>query len=206
MATLLKLANWVERLVIRIGELAAWLIIPLIAVIMYDVVSRKFQFVQQWVLSTPLYDFISPTKLQELEWHLHAVLFLLVFGYGYFRNVHVRIDLIREGLSTRKQAWVELSGLIVFALPYLLVMTYVGWFFVTKSFWQGEGSDALTGIPHRWVIKSFLLFGLVLLLGAILSTIIRLVAFLFGVPDTSAAAHARLSVIPKLYGAQKNND
>lgn len=198
MAALLKLADGLERLVVRIGSWSAWLIIPLILVIMYDVVSRKFQFIQQWVLSTPLYDYISPTKLQELEWHLHAVIFLLAYGYGYFRNVHVRVDLVREGMSTRKQAWTELTGLLVFALPYMLIMTCVSWFFVTKSYWQGEGSDALTGIPHRWVIKSFLLTGFVLLLAAILSTVIRLAVYLFGSAQNSSDAHRSMSVIPNI--------
>ncbi|MEM7068691.1 MAG: TRAP transporter small permease subunit [Pseudomonadota bacterium] len=198
MKTLLSFANVCERIVVRIGEWSSFLILQLIAVIMYDVVSRKFQFIQQMVLNSPLYDYISPTKLQELEWHLHAVIFLLAFGYGYFCNTHVRVDLLREKMHPRRQAAIELIGLIAFALPYLLIMGFYTWEFASSSFAQGEGSDALTGLPHRWVIKSFLLIGICLMLMAVISIAIRLLAYLSGSPEIQErSALALKNLIPE---------
>lgn len=195
MSFVLRTALWSERIVVRIGQWSSWLILPLIAVIMYDVISRKFQFIQQAVLNSPLYTYISPTKLQELEWHLHAAIFLLAFGYGYFRDVHVRVDLVRETLPSRSKAWMEFAGLLLLAIPYFCVMIYFAWEFVSTSFMQGEGSDALTGLPHRWIIKSFLLIGLMLLLMSVLSTTVRLWAYLKGSPSAAAQAACALDIL-----------
>ena len=111
-------------------------------------VTRKFGF----QLSVGGVD-LGSTRLQELEWHFHAMLFLTWIGYAYVKDSHVRIDIVTGGLSARKQAWLELFGCIVFALPYLLMaLPYAHAFFMT-SFFQNEGSPAPNGLPMRWIIK-----------------------------------------------------
>jgi len=64
---------------------------------------------------------LGSSRLQELQWHLHGILFLTWIGYAYIRNAHVRIDILTGGLSQRRQAWLELIGCILFALPYLML-------------------------------------------------------------------------------------
>ena len=59
--TLLNISARLESILVAIGKLGAWLSLPLIAIIMFDIISRKF-FV------------LGSTKLQEMEWHLHAAL------------------------------------------------------------------------------------------------------------------------------------
>ncbi|MEQ8816827.1 MAG: TRAP transporter small permease subunit [Thalassobaculum sp.] len=179
----LRIADRLERIPQIFGKLGAWLILPLIGIIMFDVITRKFQFMQQWIMSTVLYDFMSPTKLQELEWHLHAALFLLALGYAYTVNAHVRVDLLREKLSDRGQAWVELIGILCLMLPYVLVVLYYGWTFVHQAWESNESSDAMTGLSHRWVIKSFVLLGLALTLMAGVATLLRQLVYLFGPED-----------------------
>lgn len=212
MRSLLTVADRLEELPQRFGKLGAWLILPLIGVIMFDVVTRKFQFMQQWIMSTPLYDFMSPTKLQELEWHLHAALFLLALGYAYTVNAHVRVDLMREKLSDRSQAWVELGGICLLMIPYIAVVLYYGWTFVYQAWDSNESSDAMTGLSHRWIIKSFVLLGLFLALMAGVSTLIRQIVFLFGPEElrpevkmnmlTSAVAEH----LPKIEDTDEDND
>ena len=65
MRKLLEIADVCEWIPQKAGKLGAWLIVPLIIVIMYDITTRKLQFIQQAVLNSPLYEYISPTKLQE---------------------------------------------------------------------------------------------------------------------------------------------
>ncbi len=196
MTSLFRFTEAIDKLSNGVGRFGSWLILPLIFVIIFDVLTRKFQFIQQAILNSFLHDYISPTKLQELEWHLHAAIFLLAFGMTYLHNAHVRVDVLRETFSRRKQAIVELIGLLVFALPYFAVVTYYGWEFVSRAFVSGEGSDALTGLPHRWVIKSFLLAGLIVMLLSCLSALIKICLYLFGSPEQSKAAVDRLSIFP----------
>jgi TRAP-type mannitol/chloroaromatic compound transport system permease small subunit len=212
MRSVLTAADRLEVLPRTLGKLGAWLILPLIGIIMFDVVTRKFQFMQQAIMDSPLYAFLSPTKLQEMEWHLHAALFLLALGYAYTVNAHVRVDLLREKLGDRGQAWLELLGICLLMLPYVLVVLFYGWTFVHQAWESNEASDAMTGVPHRWIIKSFILVGLVLTLLAGLSTLLRQVVFLFGPAElrpevkmnmltTAVAEH-----LPKIEDTDTDND
>ena len=56
------------------------------------------------------------------------------------------------------------------------------------SFMQGEGSDSLTGIGKRWIVKSAMPVGFVIAMIAVLATLIRLIAYLFGTVDQQEEA------------------
>jgi TRAP-type mannitol/chloroaromatic compound transport system permease small subunit len=114
MRGLLALSNGINTVLRTIAFAGSWFALACIFTICFDVVTRKFGL----QLSVGGIDFGS-TRLQELEWHFHAMLFLTWIGYVYVKDNHVRIDIATGGLSARKQAWLEVFGCIVFALPYL---------------------------------------------------------------------------------------
>jgi TRAP-type mannitol/chloroaromatic compound transport system permease small subunit len=212
MRSLLTVADGLEKIPQFFGKLGSWLILPLVGVIMFDVITRKFQFMQQWIMSTPLYDFMSPTKLQELEWHLHTALFLLALGYAYTMNAHVRVDLVREKLSDRTQAWIELCGIIFLLIPYIAVVMWYGWTFVYQSWSSNEASDAMTGLSHRWIIKSFVLIGLFLALLAGFTTLLRQIVFIFGPEELRSSVKMNMLTsavaehLPKIADDDEGND
>jgi TRAP-type mannitol/chloroaromatic compound transport system permease small subunit len=180
MQFLLKLADGIEAVLRRIADAGAWAFIACISVIALDVVTRKFGF------QVPD---MGSTRLQELEWHLHAVLFCTWLGYAYMRNAHVRIDVFITHLSPRRKLWLELFGCLVFALPYLLVALPYAYDYYMVSYRQGESSDAPTGLPMRWVVKAFLLLAFVTTLAAVLAVAARCIVALFGPPEVAARAH-----------------
>ncbi|MEO0671505.1 MAG: TRAP transporter small permease subunit [Pseudomonadota bacterium] len=193
MRGLLSLAaafDWPAR---QFGKLAGWLIIPLILIIMFDVVTRKIDFLRIWIADQNLYWFNS-IIFQDAEWHLHGIILLSTFGFGYLMNAHVRVDIFREMLSRRGQAKVEFFGLLVMGIPFLIVITYFAWQFVALSFSQNEGSESLTGIGARYIIKSFLIIGFALLLSAFIATLLRLTVALYGSPDDQRAAYQTLTI------------
>ena len=163
----LRFARTLERLVSTVGRIFAWLSLPLAAVIVFDVVTRRF-FV------------LGSTKLQELEWHLHAALFLMLLGYAYLRDAHVRIDILRERMSPRTSAWVEVIGCLLFLIPYSMLIIYYSVNFWERSFALDEASAATTGIPHRWIVKTAMPVGFVLLFLAGLSVLLDRVRYLLG--------------------------
>lgn len=175
METLFTISRRLDAFVSFIGRLAGWLAIPMILTIMIDVTYRRFGG-QGSVL------------LQELEWHLHGALFLLCFGYAYLSDSHVRIELVRDKLSPRTRAWIELIFTALFLVPYtILFMRYsIPWAY--DSFVRGEISSALTGLTNRWIIKSVLPIGMLLLLLAGISVFCRTLVFLFGPEHLRAAA------------------
>lgn len=193
MQALLAVSETLDRLLTRIGNWAAWLLVPLVAVIIVDVITRKFQLLTNLTGSLRadgnesgaqfIEAYLTSTKFQELEWHLHAALFLLCLGYGYVRNSHVRIELVRERFDLETRAWTEFLGCIVFLLPYAALVLYFSIDFAQRSYAMNEVSSALTGLPYRWVIKSFVPIGMVLLLLAGFAVAARNAVFLFGPPD-----------------------
>ena len=162
----------IEKILTFFGMIGAWLAIPLIFVIIFDVISRRF-FV------------IGSTKLQEMEFHLHTALFLLVLGFAYIKNSHVRIEIVREKFSTPIKAWLEVFGNILFLLPYTAMVIYYGIDFVSRSYNMNEVSAALTGLSHRWIIKSFLPFGMFLLWLAGISVLLRNIAYILGAEENN---------------------
>ncbi|MEO0680579.1 MAG: TRAP transporter small permease subunit [Pseudomonadota bacterium] len=164
-----------------IGKAIGWIIIPLIFTIMFDVITRKLDVTRlafaEWTATS---GYSVSTILQDMQWHFHAFLLMFTFGFGYLANAHVRVDIFREMLSRRGQARLEFWLLIILALPFLLVMIKYSFDLTSISFWQGEGSESLTGIGQRWFVKSAMVWGFVIALMAVLATILRLYATLYG--------------------------
>lgn len=108
------------------------------------------------------------------------MLFLVALGYAYTKNGHVRVDLVREKLGDYPQAWIEFLGITFFLLPYCVVMGMFSFDFTAMAYRIGEGSAALTGLPHRFAIKFFLVIGLSLAAIAGLAVWLRHFVYLFG--------------------------
>jgi len=168
-STALRVSEGLRRFVDRVGGLAAWLFLPVVLITVLDVIGRKIVWHDatgeahgmQIFLVNQVSPLFGSTILQELEWHFHTALFALVLGYGYIYNAHVRVDLIRENLAFRKQAWLEFIGITFFLLPYCATIIWFAVDYTFASFTIGEISASTVGLTHRWIIKSVLVFGLI---------------------------------------------
>ena len=171
MDRLLAASNVVDRVLERISTAVGWLFVACVVVICFDVLSRKFGYQIPGMGST---------RLQELEWHLHAALFCFWLGTAYVKNAHVRIDIAVALAKPRTQAWIEFAGCLVFALPYCLIALYFSWDYTALAWRLNESSDSATGLPYRWIPKAFISIGLLLLLAAVISVLLRLIVYLYG--------------------------
>ena len=79
MLALGDIARGIDATTSTIGKAAGWLNLPILAIILLDVVFRRFLN-------------IGSVGLQELEWHLHALLFLAAAAYTLRVDGHVRIE------------------------------------------------------------------------------------------------------------------
>lgn len=177
-----RLSLALRNLIDYFGKASSFLILPLIFVTVFDVTARKLIWIQIFLVSNVSRLFES-TLLQELEWHFHTALFVLVLGYGYIYNTHVRVDLVREKLTMRKQAWIELLGCSLFMIPYTCVVLYFAVIFAYDSFMIGEISASMVGLSHRWIIKSILVIGLIFTAMAGFAVWLQTVLVLFGPKD-----------------------
>lgn len=139
----IRLEKRINKFSDAIGTLAAFLLLGLLANVFYDVIMRY------------LFNDVS-IGMQELEWHLYATIFLLGITYTLNQNAHVRVDIIYEQLSPKKQAFIDISGTLFFLLPFCLLVAYYGIGFAYESYSLGEGSGDPGGLPHRWIIKSMI--------------------------------------------------
>ncbi|MBI4611179.1 MAG: TRAP transporter small permease subunit [Candidatus Rokubacteria bacterium] len=132
-----------------VGRATSWLALLLVVVTSYDVMSR-YLFRQSFVF------------VQELEWHLFAVLFLAAAGYTHLKGDHVRVDIIYARLSPRRKAWVNLVCGVVFLFPTAFLLVWTSIPFVAASVKVLEGSPDPGGIPGRFLLKAVIPLGFIL--------------------------------------------
>ncbi len=168
MHTLLGFSAHIDRVLGVMARVGAWAGVVLILVTVWDVVTRY--------LGIPRGFGINATELQESEAWLHTFLFSTVIGYAYLRQSHVRIDLIRDRLKARTKYLIEITGCLVFLLPYCAIAGYYTYRFAHKAYTSGEISSSTVGLSNVWILKSFLLAMFVLLGLAGISQLIKAAA------------------------------
>ena len=160
-----RVSRVLDKFIAGVGEAAAWLPVALLAVIITQVILR-------YVFSSGL------VLLEELQWHLYAIVIMIGLSYCATRDTHIRLDLLQHRFSKRTKEIVDLIGTVVLLLPMVTIILMHSWPFVAESFRLMEASDSVVGLPYRWIVKSFLLTGFGLLGLAGVSRMIRAVAFL----------------------------
>jgi TRAP-type mannitol/chloroaromatic compound transport system permease small subunit len=181
-AFLLDESNAIARFTVGVGVTASVIYLPMILIIVYDVLQRKYLDIDPNFTRTAWYNIFTSTRLQEMEWHLHAILFLMCFAFAYVKDAHVRIELVREQMKPRMRVWIELLGCLFFLVPYCYVVLLYGIENAQRSFAIMERSSAQTGLEFRFIIKSFLPLGFMMLALAGMSVALKCIVYLFG-PD-----------------------
>lgn len=151
MGALIKFCRWIDALNTWVGHVVAWATALAVVVVFVDVVMR-YAFKMSFVFT------------QELEWHLFAFIFLMGAGYTLLKDGHVRVDIFYQRCSRKTQAWINFLGVIFFLIPgcYMVIATSLP--FVYNAWAVMEGSPDPGGIPYRFVLKSCIPAGFVLIL------------------------------------------
>ncbi len=94
--------------------------------------------------------------MQELYIWMHAFVFLIGAAYTLRHGGHVRVDAFYSRMSLRRRAIVDLTGTLVFLLPWLAVVGWFGADFVADSLAIGEASAQPGGMPALYLLKGFI--------------------------------------------------
>ena len=137
------LTQRIEKISEWFGNAVSWCVLMMVFIISYDVFMRFFFQ-------------IGSVALQELEWHLFAIIFLLSAGYTLKIDDHVRVDVFYSGFSEKKQAWINLFGTLFFLIPFCIILIISSENFVLISFRVGETSPDAGGLPARYILKAFI--------------------------------------------------
>ena len=176
----IKIAHWLDLPGRLAGQAAAWLFLPMVLIIVFDALGRKYLRKLEFVIANDWQGYLNSPVLQDAEWHLHAIIFMAALGFAYSRNVHVRLDIFRHKFTDRGRLWLELCGGFLILAPFLAILLHYGWEFFMSSWNADEGAGMSNGLDNRWAIKFFLVLGPTLLTMSTCSLLLRLVVRLLG--------------------------
>ena len=151
MKALILLVRLIDGLNNRVGYFTSWLSTILVLVVCYDVVTR-------YILRN------SSVAVQELEWHIFSVLFLIAAAYTLKVDGHVRVDVFYSIMTPRWKAVIDFAGSLVFLIPFSILVIWTSQNFISMSFMTQETSPDPGGLPYRWLLKAMIPAGFVLVL------------------------------------------
>ena len=148
-----------------IGRIAAWLIVPILALVLIGVTLSmlKVGTIFEWEQDIFLFGSkLTLASLGDLQWHLFGFMLMLTMAGALVTNNHVRVDFLRQHMSPRLKRTIDLVGHILFLLPLCVVVIWHGYDFTVRSFTMGEGSN-YDGLYDRFLLKSSIPIGFTLL-------------------------------------------
>lgn len=155
-----QLSYYLDRISKYAGYCAALLVMLLSLLVAYDA-GMRYLFSE------------GSIALQEVEWHLFDIIFLLGLSYALKHDKHVRVDIFFERYSKDARAVVQILSMLLLLIPFSLVFLNDAFDMTIQSFLQHEVSSDPGGLSHRWLIKGMLVFAFVLLIIQALSEILK---------------------------------
>ncbi len=157
----------------------AWLVFLMVLIIVYDI-SMRYLFQ------------IGSVALQELEWHLFALVFLFGAAYTLKHDGHVRVDIFYQSrwMNDRRRAYIDLFGTLFLLIPFCVLIIVSSGPFVGNAFAMGEGSPDPGGLPYRFLLKAAIPAGFVLLILQGVAQMLRAIVILTNSPASKNSSDA----------------
>lgn len=122
------------------GKAVAWLIIPMVFALVYEVIARYF--------------FRAPTLwAYDMTYILYGTLFMLGSHYTLRRGGHIRTDMLYHNWSPRTQGTIDAVCYVVFFFPGMLFFLFAGWDYAFHAFEIQERAWGSTWGPVIWPFK-----------------------------------------------------
>ena len=143
MQALALFVSAVGRLNAIVGKTFSWLTLAAVLICFWVVVQRYlFSTTQLW--------------LQDLYVWLNGAMFMAVAGYTLLIDGHVRVDILYRPANVRRKAVMDLIGVLIFLLPFCVVVWLWGFEYVQRAWMLREGSANPGGMPGLYVLKTFI--------------------------------------------------
>lgn len=137
----IRFVRAIDRFTDATGTLIAWLNVPLMAVVVYEVAAR--------------YLFGAPTTWSfDLTYMLYGAVFMLGAAYALHKGAHIRTDFFFERWSVRTRGAIDAIAYIVFFFPSLALFLIVSGGEAWYAFEIGETSEQTPWRPILWPYKA----------------------------------------------------
>ena len=121
----MRIVRLIDKMSEWTGALSAWLVIPLMVVVIYEVFCRR-------ILN-------SPTRWgYDVLWMLYSAQFLLGGAFTLLRKGHIRIDIVYGVLSEKAKLIYDIINTMVIILPPAVLLTWAGLVFASQAWLNGE--------------------------------------------------------------------
>ncbi len=141
----------IDRFTDRTGTWIAWLNLPLVLVVSYEVIMRYvFNAPTMWVFDT--------------AYMLYGTIFMLGAAYALHKGAHIRTDFFYERWSVRTKGMVDSISYLVFFFPSLVMFLVASGNEAWYSYTIGEVSEQTPWRPILWPYKMIVPLTCVLLI------------------------------------------
>ena len=146
-----KLVRSIDRFTDTTGVWIAWLNLPLVLAVSYEVIAR--------------YAFNAPTVWSyDVSYMLYGTIFMLGSAYALHKGAHIRTDFFYEKWSVKTKGMVDSISYVVFFFPSLLMLLVASGGEAWHAWVIGETSEQTPWRPILWPYKSVVPVTCVLLL------------------------------------------
>ena len=159
-----RVLDWPSRV---LGRWLPWLVAAVV-LLKFSTVGLRYLF-----SSTSI-------KLQDSVTYAHASLFMLLVGYAYLCDDHVRVDMFYAKMSARSRALIDLLCVLLCVLPFCAILVWFSWPYVSASWAIREGALFFGGMPFTYLFKTVILGFTVLLTLQAIAVALRCFAVLGG--------------------------
>tara|TARA_R110002012_G_scaffold40939_3_gene112487 strand:- start:220 stop:819 length:600 start_codon:yes stop_codon:yes gene_type:complete len=169
-----RISSGIEAVLGAIGGAISWLWVILVLIIVANVSMR-------YLLG------VNYIWLEEVQWHIYAVGFMIGIGYAILHDAHVRVDVVASMLRPRTRGFIEFFGMIFLIGPLVYLMISYAIPFVEASWNRNETSSAPGGLTNRWAIKSVIIIAFIYMGLATFARLLRVGAYLFGSQNSKSS-------------------
>jgi len=161
-----KTIHFLESISEQSGRLVAWLVL-LLVLLTLSVAIPRYLLSNEWFLGLNLLSLdwsdIRSNYSQHVNamndgiQYMHAIIFMFGLSYAMKSGDHVRIDILYRNMSARRQAWVNITGMLLLFYPTFIFILLMSWDYVFNAWGILESSSRPGGLPWLYLLKSMLL-------------------------------------------------
>jgi TRAP-type mannitol/chloroaromatic compound transport system permease small subunit len=137
----IRLVRVIDKITDATGVWVAWLNLPLVAAVAWEVISR--------------YAFNKPTIWSyDVTYMLYSAIFMLGCAYALHKGAHIRTDFFYEKWSDRTRGVVDSVSYIVFFFPSIIMLMVASWSEAWYAYVINETSEQTNWRPILWPFKA----------------------------------------------------
>jgi TRAP-type mannitol/chloroaromatic compound transport system permease small subunit len=124
------------------GRIFAWLIVPLIVVMTWEICVRYLAHPTQWAY--------------DLSYMIYGAMFMLGAAYTLRRGSHIRTDFLYQNWPVKVQALVDAACYLLLFFPGIVLFLWIGTEFAWQSWLREERSVGSSWMPVIYPLKAIL--------------------------------------------------